>query len=65
MRINAQMSNDDRIARSSVVICPAWEFECTRRQVFTKTHMCPVLVFFMSHLFSVWTVCSALLCLCA
>ncbi|KAI8777736.1 bifunctional coenzyme A synthase [Biomphalaria glabrata] len=32
-RLDSQISNVDRIARSNVAICPEWEFEVTRKQV--------------------------------
>lgn len=32
-RLDAQLSNTDRIASSNVVICPLWEFEHTRKQI--------------------------------
>ncbi|KAH9499294.1 hypothetical protein Btru_003638 [Bulinus truncatus] len=32
-RLNSQISNVDRIAKSNVVICPQWEFEVTRKQI--------------------------------
>ena len=32
-RIDSQMSNTDRIARSNVVICPLWEKTVTRKQI--------------------------------
>ena len=32
-RLDSQLSNKERIARSNVVICPLWEFDYTRKQV--------------------------------
>ncbi|XP_025096576.1 bifunctional coenzyme A synthase-like isoform X2 [Pomacea canaliculata] len=32
-RIDSQLSNSERIAKSNVVICPLWEYEYTRQQI--------------------------------
>ncbi|KAK7109446.1 bifunctional coenzyme A synthase-like [Littorina saxatilis] len=32
-RLDSQLANKERIAKSNVVICPLWEFEYTRKQI--------------------------------
>lgn len=34
-RVDAQLTNQERIARANVVICPQWEYEYTRKQIQT------------------------------